>query len=146
MKPLTATLLTVLVASLAACAHATLQDDAGLEARIIALDRQGWEAWKNNDASWFQDNTTEDFMSISADGISSKAQVVAGTPTDCQVKSVSLDQFKFVVLDQNAVLLTYVATQDAVCAGSKAPAVVRATVNYVRRGDRWLEAMYMQSP
>ena len=42
--------------------------------------------------------------------------------------------------------LTYTATLDAVCNGKKAPAKVRAMVNYVKRGDRWLEAMYMQAP
>lgn len=85
-------------------------------------------------------------MSIGADGVSNKAQVIAATPTQCQVKSVSLNQFKFVKLDANTVVLTYVATQEAVCDAKKAPTTVRATVNYVKRGDRWLEAMYMQTP
>ena len=44
--------------------------DAALEARIIALDRQGWEAWEKNDSAWFKENATDDFMSISSDGIS----------------------------------------------------------------------------
>ncbi|MEO8803997.1 MAG: nuclear transport factor 2 family protein [Rudaea sp.] len=146
MKSLPILSLMLLSMTSAAYGQATKLDHQTLEARIIALDRQGWEAWKHNDASWLQKNTTKQFMSISADGVSDKAQVIAATPTQCQVKSVSLDQFKFAVLDANAVLLTYVATQDAVCDGKKAPASVRATVNYVKRGNRWLEAMYMQSP
>jgi hypothetical protein len=120
--------------------------DTNLEAQIIALDKQGWEAWKGNDPEWFRNSVTDQFVSISSDGISDKAQVVKATPTSCKVKSYSLDNFKFVRLDTNAVLFTYTAMQDAVCDGKSAPAAIQVAVNYVRRGDRWLEAMYMQSP
>ena len=50
------------------------------------------------------------------------------------------------MLDKNAVLLTYTATQDAVCGGKKAPTNLQVAVNYVNRGGKWLEAMYMQAP
>lgn len=116
MKYLTVFLLaTVCIVS----SHAEGSDNATLEAQIIALDRQGWDAWKNNDASWFQANTTEQFLSISSDSVSDMTQVVEATLTQCKVESVSLDDFTFVILDANAVLLTYVATQDAVCDGEK---------------------------
>jgi len=84
-------------------------------------DKQGWEAWKNNDATGFEKNTTESFISISSDGISTKAEVVKSIPTDCKVTAFSVADFKFFMLDKNAVLLTYTATQDAVCGGIKAP-------------------------
>lgn len=147
MKTLGALLAIVLAAGPAAARGETARESmAALEARIIALDTQGWEAWKKNDPGWFQANTTEDFMSISSDGISNKSQVIKATVTDCAVKSFTLADFKFVMLDKNAVLLTYTATQDAVCGGKPAPTTLRVAVNYVRRGDRWLEAMYMQAP
>ncbi len=38
--------------------------------QIIALDKSGWEAWKNNNAEWFQNNTTEEFLSINSEGVS----------------------------------------------------------------------------
>lgn len=38
--------------------------------------------------------------------------MLKSTQTDCNVKSVSIDHFKFVKLNKNAVLLTYVAGQD----------------------------------
>ncbi len=78
--------------------------------------------------------------------ISSRAEAIKSTTTGCKVSSFSLANFRFVELDKNAVLLTYTATQDAVCGGKKAPATVQVAVNYVKRGGRWLEAMYMQSP
>lgn len=33
-----------------------------LKAQLIALERSGWEASKNKNASWFQVNTTNNFI------------------------------------------------------------------------------------
>jgi hypothetical protein len=139
-------LVAMLTVASAAFGQAGSESDKALEARIIKLDTQGWEAWKKNDASWFRENTTADFVSISSDGVSHKAEVLKSVTTDCKVAAFSLTGFKFVVLDKNAVLLTYTATQDAICGGKKAPATLQVAVNYVKRGGRWLEAMYMQAP
>ena len=117
-----------------------------VEVQIIALEKAGWAAWKNKNAAWFKANLTEEFLSVNSKGVSNKAQVVQSTPTDCEVKSFSLDNFKFVVLNEHAVLLTYTAMQDAVCSGETVPAQVRVSVNYVKRGQKWLEAFYMETP
>jgi len=127
------------------CAGSELTD-ADLEAQIIALDTEGWNAWARNDPSWFIQNTTDSFVSISSTGVASKAEVVQGVPGDCKVASFSLSDFRFTRLDENAVLLTYTADQDAVCGTEKAPTPVQVAVNYVRRDGKWLEAMYMQAP
>ncbi len=121
-------------------------DDAKLEAKIIELEKSGWTAWKDKDAEWFKTNTTEEFLSINSDGISNKAQVVASTPIDCNVNSFSLDDFKFVILDEKTVLLTYTAMQDGECGGKKLTTNIRVSVNYVERDGKWLEALYMETP
>lgn len=121
-------------------------NEKNLKEKIIALDKSGWEAWKNNDAEWFQTNTTKEFLSINSEGVSNKSQVVKSVATDCQVKSFSLDNFEFVILNENTILLTYIATQDGVCGSNKLTAKVRASVNYVKRGEHWLEAFYMETP
>jgi hypothetical protein len=139
----------VLTILLTACTFAKpegKQEEKSLETTIIELDKRGWESWKNNDPTWFIENTTEHFLSISSGGISTKAEVVKGIPGDCKVAAYSLSDFKFTLLDKHAVLLTYTANQDAVCGGEKAPSVLRVAVNYVRRDGKWLEAMYMQAP
>jgi hypothetical protein len=114
--------------------------------QIIALERAGWEAWKNKDSSWTRDNVTEEFLLVNSEGVSDKAQVIKSTGTECEVKSFSLDNFKFVNLDKNSVLMTYTATQDGVCLGKTIPAKVRSSVVYVKRGNKWLEALYMETP
>ena len=113
---------------------------------IIALDKSGWEAWKNKDAKWFEINTTEEFLSINSDGISNKTQVIKSTLNDCDVKSISLNDFKFVMLNESTVLLTYTAIQDGECGGVKLTQNIRVAVNYVKIGENWLEALYMETP
>lgn len=118
----------------------------GVASQIIALEKAGWEAWKNKNVNWFQNNTTETCLWISSEGISDKAQMIKSTSTDCNVTIVSIDNFKFVILNENAVLLTYVATQDGYCGNKKLTEKIRASVNYVKRGGKWLEAFYMETP
>jgi enamine deaminase RidA (YjgF/YER057c/UK114 family) len=119
--------------------------DSNVEAQIIALEKAGWKAWKEKDPTWYRRNTTEDVMLINSSGVSNKAQMIKDLSA-CDVKSFALDDFKLVMLNRDAVLMTYTAMQDGVCGGQKIPAQVRSTVNYVRRGGRWLEAMYMETP
>lgn len=120
--------------------------EAKLKAQIIAIEKAGWQAWKNNDAGWFRNNTTAECLWINSEGITDKAQMIKSTPTDCKIKSVSLDDFKFVILNENTVLLSYVALQDGFCGDKKLTGKVRASVNYVKREGKWLEAFYMETP
>jgi hypothetical protein len=108
-------LVLVLMSSGAACDQTTSKVDEALEAKTFALDTQGWEAWENNDATWFNESTTADFEFKRSDGIGSGAEVMKSTATDCKVSASSLPDFSFVELDENAALLTFTATQDAVC-------------------------------
>ena len=146
MKKLLNILLVTLVINTAGFAQTTILKNAKLEAKIIALEKSGWNAWKNKDAGWFKANTTEEFLSINSDGISNKAQVVKSTSIDCNINSVSLDNFKFVILNEHVVLLTYIAIQDGECGGKKITSKIRASVNYVNRNGKWLEAFYMETP
>lgn len=139
--------ITIAIAALSfALGQTKMANDSKLEAQIIALEKGGWEAWKNKDPSWTRDNVTEEFLLVNSEGVSNKTQVVKSTATDCEVKSFSLDNFKFVTLDKDSVLLTYTAMQDGMCSGKTIPAKVRSSVVYVKRGSKWLEALYMETP
>ena len=132
--------------SAVAFAQSSTSKNSNLETQMIALERAGWEAWKNKDSSWIRDNVTEEFLLVNSESVSDKAQVMRSTGSDCEVKSFSLDNFKFVNLDKDSVLMTYTATQDGVCLGKTIPAKVRSSVVYVKRGNKWLEALYMETP
>lgn len=116
-----------------------------VKAQIISLEKAGWEAWKNKDATWFKLNTTESFLSVNADGISNKSQVIKAI-NDCNVKFVSLDDFTFQMLDEKTVLLTYITTQDGVCGNVQLSPKLRVVVNYIKKDGKWLEAFYMEMP
>jgi hypothetical protein len=146
MKKKIMIMMIAIAASSVALGQTTMSKDSKVEAQIIALEKAGWEAWKNKDSSWTRDNVTEEFLLINSDGVSNKTQVVKSTATDCEVKSYSLDNFKFVTLDKDSVLMTDTAMQDGVCSGKTIPANVRASVVYVKRGGKWLEALYMETP
>lgn len=138
-------LIIVLIFNTTSFGQKIILKDAKLESKIIALEKSGWNAWKNKDAEWFKTNTTEEFLSINSEGISNKAQVVKSTSIDCNVNSFLLDNFKFVILNENAVLLIYTAMQAGECGGKKLTTKIRASVNYVKRNGKWLEALYMET-
>ncbi len=117
-----------------------------VEARLIALEKQSWEEWKNKNGNFFQTLLTDEAVNIGVGGLSNKSQIVKSTSSDCEVKSFSVDNFKVVMLDKNVALLTYTATQDGVCGGKTIPAKVLASSVYVKRGGKWLNAFYQETP
>ncbi len=135
----------VLNAFTSAPSQTKISNEAKLKAQIIALETSGWEAWKKKNGNWFQINTTDECVWINSEGISDKAQMIKSTQTECTVASVALNDFKFVMLNENTVLLTYVAVQNGSCGNKKLPEKIRASVNYVKRGKKWLEAFYMET-
>src|SRR5882757_3025962 len=116
------------------------------QAKIITIENAGWNAWKNKDSRWYRDNTTKDVLWINADGITDKVRFLKDLPTDCDVAGFSLANYRFGVSTADTIIMTYTATQDAVCGGKTLPKKVRASVVYVRRGGKWLEALYMETP
>jgi thymidine kinase len=115
-----------------------------VEAQLIALEKQAWEEWKNKNRGFVQNFLADDAFFVYADGIVDKSQIVKSIGS-CEIKSYSLDNFKFQMLDKNAALLTYTAMQDAVCGGKTQPASVRSTSVYVKRGGKWLNAFYTET-
>lgn len=146
MKKLFMLSISLLCTGIPAFCQTKISKQDKLKAAIIALEKAGWEAWKNNNAGWFQLNTTEECIWINSDGISDKKEMIRSTPVDCNVSSVSIDNFRFEQLNKNTVLLTYIATQEGYCGKKKLAGKIRASVNYIKRGGKWLEAFYMETP
>ena len=126
--------------------QAKMSKDSKVETQIIALEKASWEEWKNKNGGWFQTNLAEDALNVSGAGVSSKAQIVKFTDGECEIKSYSLDNIKFVMLNKETSMMTYTAMQDGVCSGKTIPASVRSSSVYVKRGGKWLQALYMETP
>ena len=116
-----------------------------VEAQIIALEKASWEAWKNRDAKWYQNNLTDDALNVTSGSVSDKSQQIKNLG-DCEVKSFSLDNFKFLSLDKNAALITFTAVMDAVCNGKTVPSTALASSVYVKRDGKWLNILYTDTP
>ncbi len=119
--------------------------DEKLKAHIIALDIAAWNNWKNKDVEGFRAGTRESFLSMGAEGISTKTDMIQTAFVDCNVKSFSLNDIGFLKLNKKAVLLTYVATQVGECGGIPLSPKVLGAVSYVKEGGKWIEAFYMET-
>ena len=146
MKKIIMILMIAVAATSAAFGQTKMSKDSKVEAQVIALEKAGWEAWKNKNGGWFQTNLTDDYLLVNSEGVNNKSEVVKSTASDCEVKSYSLDNFKFVMLNKDAALITYTGMQNAVCGGKTLPTNVNSSAVYVRRGGKWLEALYTETP
>ncbi len=148
MKKIMMILMIAIGVSSIASAQTKMSKDANnaVETQIIALEKAGWEAWKNKNGGWFQTNLTDDYLLVNSGGVENKSQIVKSTATDCDVKSYALDNFKFIMLNKNSALITFTGMQDGVCSGKTIPATVRASSVYVKRGGKWLNAFYTETP
>ena len=145
MKNLILISLLLLSGSTAAFGQSESSKDAKLKAHIIDIEKAGWNAFKTKNASWFKENTTEGYLQITEEGITTREEVIASL-SDCTVKSFSFGDFKMVKLSKCTALLIYTVAQDGMCGGEKLPAKVQVAVNYVKKGGKWLEAFYMDTP
>jgi len=144
MKKIIMILMIAIGISSVAYGQMKMSKDSKVEAQIIALEKASWEEWKNKNGAWFQTNLTEEYLLVNSEGVSNKSEIVKSTATDCEVKSYSVDNFKFVMLNKDSALLTYKGMQDAVCGGKTMPAKVNSSAVYVRRGGKWLQALYTE--
>ena len=144
MKKIIIILMIAIVATSVAFGQTKMAEDSKFETQIIALEKQAWEAWKNKNLAFFQTYLTDDALSVNADGVFNKAQILEYYGS-CEVKSYSLDNFKFRTIEKNSALITFTATQDAVCGGEKNPSTVRASSVYIKRGGKWLNSFYTET-
>jgi hypothetical protein len=147
MKKLAAVALVVFVFPLLPFGEKEQADRNALKDSLIKLEKQSWEAWKKRDGKFFEDFLSDDHVDVGSGGLTSKAAVVAfvGSPV-CVVRSYAVDKFELKTLDANTALLTYHAEQDTTCGGKAVPSPVWVSSLYVRRGERWLNAFYQQTP
>ncbi|MFN2531045.1 MAG: nuclear transport factor 2 family protein [Pyrinomonadaceae bacterium] len=113
---------------------------------IIATERKLWEGWKKGDMKPFNSYLSADSVMIGDGGVSNKATSIKEMSNmKCDVKSYELSDIKVTFLDSNAALITYKATQDAICGGQAVPAAVWASSAFVKRGGKWYAASHQET-
>jgi hypothetical protein len=122
--------------------------NASVEQKLIDMEKQFWEAWKNKNGDPFRQNLTEQFVIVGEGGVGRGQNTVIDDVTkgDCDVKSYALSDLKVDWLDDDMALLTYRADEDASCGGHKLPATVYAGSLWQKKGSKWLSAFHQETP
>ena len=141
---------TVRLVLLLLCAMASLHaaaQEADLKEKLVQLETDSWKAWKSRDAEFFKSFLSDDHVEVGRNGVADKARVLeaVGSP-QCVVESYDVDRFTLKVISADTALLTYHARQSTKCNGVAVPSPAWASSLYVKRGGRWLNVMYQQSP
>jgi hypothetical protein len=65
------------------------------EAEIIALEKRGFEAWKNKDKKFFQDTLLDESLALYSSGVATKEQwTQVNINSNCTVQSYDFGQYQ----------------------------------------------------
>ncbi|HEX8653372.1 MAG TPA: nuclear transport factor 2 family protein [Pyrinomonadaceae bacterium] len=125
-------------------AAATPQTAATIsEADIIAREKQIWDALKNKDYDGFAAMLADDQLEVFGSGVNDKATSVNGVKS-LVLTDAALSDWKVVVIDKDAAVVTYTASLKGTQNGKPLPTnTERASTAWVNRGGKWL-AVYHQ--
>jgi hypothetical protein len=113
------------------------------EADIIAREKQIWDAIKNKDFDGFAAMLVDEALEVTDSGANDKAASVSGVK-DLALTDVALSDWKVVVVDKDAAVVTYTASLKGTAGGKPLTSKpLRASTAWVNRGGKWL-AIYHQ--
>ena len=120
-----------------------MKGDAALQAKLEALERSTWEAFKSKDAKAAMANISPDSWSADMNGFAPASQIES-MMQDMALNSYELSDFKVLHLGKDAVVLTYSATSNCTYKGQAVPAgPYFCSTAYVSKGGKWT-GMYHQ--
>lgn len=133
--------------ALSSAQSSSASDKLKLKNELIDLEKQSWVAWQKRDGSFYQTFLSDDHVEVGSRGTSSKNEIVdfVGSPV-CVVRSYSLDNFNVTIFSSDMALVVYHAEQDTTCNGKRAPSPTWVTSLYVKRGGKWLNAVFEETP
>jgi hypothetical protein len=145
MKKLTISLL-CLSALLFLCVTSTgAAGSNALEEKIVALEKQGWEAIKNKDWNGLSSLLTEDFVEVGEMGIRGKSAAIEDLKANLTVTEYSMEDAKVLELGKDGGLLTYQLVQKGSYKGQDLPSKANCSAAYIRRGGKWLNISFHQT-
>jgi hypothetical protein len=120
--------------------------NAALIADVTAKEKEVWDALKNKNHEAFGKMLASDFVYVSSDMVADKAGTVNGlkefAPTE-----ITLSDWKSVVIDKDAVILTYAVDAKGTSGGQPLPpGALRASSAWVKRGEEWLAVYHQDAP
>ena len=123
--------------------------DPALTEALLAVEKIGWEAWKDHDAKKLDEITTKDMMFVNPMGVFApdKAATLkdwAGDPP-CNVSSVSITDAQSSSVTAEVGILTYKGTAVGTCGDQKLTPLWGGTV-FFNEGGNWKAAFMIEQP
>jgi len=113
---------------------------------IAALEKSGWEAWKNRDGKVQAELLSDKYVGFNATGRINKAMSVESmAKTNCKVNSYSWSDEQMRMIGSDVAVLTFKADQDYTCEGKKGDTPTWSTTVYLREGDNWKNVFYAET-
>lgn len=121
--------------------NAATAEDAS--AAVIESEMKAYEAWKNKDAKFFEDNLKDDFIGVSGGKVNDKEGLIKDvTNKDCTVASYELTNAKATKISDEAYLVTHQDSFDYTCGGKKVKSPEYVSSVWVKEGDQWKGAFH----
>jgi uncharacterized protein (TIGR02246 family) len=140
IKPPTAT---ATPASTPAPGAASSEAKGGLDATLIAQEKEVWEAMKKKDLQGFAGYLAEDMIYVTKTGVHTKAETVKGI-ADGPMPELTLDDWKVTMIDNDAAIVTYRMNIKAVACGPAATSERNSTV-WAKRNGKWLVVFHQDT-
>jgi hypothetical protein len=122
-------------------------NNSAVEKVLQSKEQAGWQAWKDHDPKPIEGMISDNVINI-ADGLVSqgKQQVLKGmVDPGCMVNSFSLSDFSYLWLNKDTVIMTYTATQDATCSGTKQAGKVIASSVWQKQNGKWVSPFHQET-
>ncbi|MGH9947666.1 MAG: nuclear transport factor 2 family protein [Pyrinomonadaceae bacterium] len=114
---------------------------------LMAIEKTGWDAWKNRDGNAIGAITSDRYVGFAATGRQDKAASMKSiSAQNCKINSYSFSDEQMNMIGADVAVLTFRAAQDYTCDGKKGPADVWASSVYIREGDKWNSLVYVENP
>ena len=120
-----------------------------LQSDLMAMEKSGWQAWGNHDASHIRKTAAADLVqTIAGVGrISGLDAVAEGTLSHtCKMASFDLHNPALRQLTPDVAILSYEATQSTTCDGKALPAKLVVTAVYTHADGAWMMRSYQETP
>jgi hypothetical protein len=116
-----------------------------LEEKIVAQEKQGWEAIKKKGWIVLGSLMTEDFVEVGEMGIRGELEAIEDLKANLTLTEYAMEEVKVLELSKDAVMVTYRLVQKGSYKGQDLPSKANCSAAYVRRGGKWLNTSFQQT-
>ena len=116
-----------------------------LEEKIVAAEKQGWEAITKKDWNALSSLMAEEFVEVGEFGIRGKSAAIEDLKANLTLREYSMEDAKVLELGKDAALVTYKLTQKGSYKGQDLPSKTNCSATYLQRGGKWLNISFQQT-